>query len=58
MNQCKVSTVKCSVKEETVYKKLECGFNLGKKTASQKNSLVVRRRASLVAQMIKNMLAV
>ena len=35
MNQCKVSTVKCSVKEETVYKKLECVFNLGKKTASQ-----------------------
>ena len=58
MHQCKVSTVKCSVKEETVYKKLECGFNLGKKQHSRKNSLMVRRRASLVAQVVKNMLAV
>ena len=58
MNQCKVSTVKCSVKEETVYKKLEYGFNLGKKQHPRKNSLMVRRRASLVAQVVKSMLAV
>ena len=58
MNQCKVSTVKCSVKEETVYKKLEYGFNLGKKQHPRKNSLMVRRRASLVAQVVKNLLSV